>query len=149
VSSLLTIGYEGAAVEDVVGTLKAAGVQVLIDVRELPLSRKKGFSKKALAAVLEADGIDYLHLRDLGNPKAGREAAKRGEGTAFRRIFGVQLASEPAQAALMQAIDIAVQSRTCLLCFERDPASCHRSMVADEMARRHAFQVHHLRAARP
>ena len=143
-SSLLTIGYEGAAVEDVLAALKEAGVEVLIDVRELPLSRKKGFSKKALAG-----GIDYLHLRDLGNPKAGREAAKRGERAAFRRIFGVQLASEPAQAALVQAIDIAAQRRACLLCFECDPATCHRSMVADEMARRHAFQVHHLRAALP
>ena len=147
-NSILTIGYEGAALEEVVATLKQAKVEVLIDVRALPLSRKKGFSKKAFSAALAEAGIAYRHLRDLGNPKPGREAARRGDMEGLREIFGAQLSTDAAEAALEEAGEVATVSRACLLCFERDPATCHRSMVAEELARRHGFDVHHLMAAR-
>ena len=142
--TVLTIGYERSAIEDFVATLRSASVEGLIDVREAPVSRKRGFSKTALAETLANAGVGYRHLGDLGNPKPGRDAAKRGDIPAFQRIFRAHLDSRGAQRALAQAIGIAAAVRTCLLCFERDAATCHRAIVAQEMANRGAFRIRHL-----
>lgn len=143
-STILTIGYEGATVEDFVATLRMADAQVLIDIRNVPVSRKRGFSKKALAEILESVGLKYVHLRDLGDPKPGREAAKRGDMEAFQRIFRAHMESQDAQEALGQALDITARARACLLCFERDHSGCHRSIVAEEMANREAVHIRHI-----
>lgn len=143
-STILTIGYEGATVEDFLATLRIADVQVLIDIRDVPVSRKRGFSKKALAGVLERAGLEYVHLRNLGDPKPGREAAKRGDMKAFQRIFRAHMEGTDAQDALVQASDIAARARACLLCFERDHSSCHRAIVAEEMASRDAIDIRHI-----
>lgn len=143
-STILTIGYEGSTIEDFVATLKLAAVEVLIDIRDVPLSRKRGFSKKSLAQLLESSGVRYVHLRDLGDPKPGREAARRGDMLAFQRIFRTHLQSKGAQEALERALDISVGARACLLCFERDHSGCHRAIVAEEMASREAVQIRHI-----
>ena len=148
VGGIATIGYEGSTVEQVIETLKSADVQVLIDVRDVPVSRKPGFSKTALARLLGQGGVDYVHLRALGNPKPGRVAGKHGDMQAFERIFRDHLNGEPAQQALETALDIASRTRACLLCFERDHTRCHRAMVAEEMARRRGIRIHHLLAHR-
>ncbi len=96
-SAILTIGYEGASIEEFVTTLKLAEIDVLIDVRDVPISRKRGFSKGALSSTVEAVGIKYLHLRDLGDPKPGREAARRGDVQTFERIFNAHLMRNGAQ----------------------------------------------------
>ncbi len=140
----LAIGYEGSTIEDFVATLKLADVQVLLDIRDVPVSRKRGFSKRALAETLEGAGVRYTHLRDLGDPKPGREAARRGDMHAFERIFRTHLEGREAQEALEKAIDIISGARACLLCFERDHSVCHRAIVAEEMANREAFQIRHL-----
>lgn len=142
--TILTIGYEGSTIEDFVATLKLAGVQVLIDIRDVPVSRKRGFSKKALSATLEGAGVGYVHLRDLGDPKPGRDAARRGDMQTFERIFRAHLEGTAAQEALEQAVEITSGVRACLLCFERDHSGCHRAIVAEEMADREAFQIRHL-----
>ena len=142
--TILTIGYEGSTIEDFIAALKFADVQVLIDIREVTASRKRGFSKKALSMTLEGAGIGYVHLRDLGDPKPGRDAARRGDMQTFERIFRAHLEGSAAQKALEQAISIASGERACLLCFERDHSGCHRAIVAEEMASREAFQVRHL-----
>lgn len=138
---LLTIGYEGAEPENFVAALKQAGATVVIDVREVAASRKRGFSKTALADALKAAGIAYVHLRALGTPKPGREAARSGDAKTFEAIFRAHLSGEAAQAALTEAIDIAQAGRACLMCLERDHDRCHRSIVADAMAARADFQV--------
>ena len=143
-SAVLTIGYEGAALDDFIATLLFPNVEVLIDIRDMPISRKRGFSKKSLAESLRGSGLEYVHLRDLGDPKPGREAARRGEIPEFKRIFRAHLAKKTTRAALAEAVDIAATARACLLCFERDHAHCHRSMVADAMSRRRTFMVRHL-----
>ena len=143
-NTLLTIGYEGSTIEDFVSTLKLSEVQILIDVRDVPVSRKRGFSKKALSENLEDAGVKYVHLRELGNPKLGREAAKRGDTQSFERIFREHLACEKSQTALDSAIGIASRARACLLCFERDPLVCHRKIVADEIGNREDFEVRHI-----
>ena len=143
-STILTIGYEGSTIGDFVATLKLADVQVLIDIRDVPVSRKRGFSKKALAATLENAGVEYVHLRDLGDPKPGREAARRGNMVAFERIFRAHLEGREAQEALEKALDISSEVCACLLCYERDHAGCHRTIVAEEMANRGAIPIRHL-----
>ena len=104
----------------------------LIDIRDVPVSRKRGFSKKALSATLEGAGVGYVHLRDLGDPKPGRDAARRGDMQTFERIFRAHLEGREAQEALEQAVEITSGVRACLLCFERDHSGCHRAIVAAE-----------------
>jgi len=143
-NTLMTIGYEGALIDDFIATLKRVDVEVLIDIRDVPISRKRGFSKKSLATALEGAGLDYIHLRDLGDPKPGRDAARRGDIEGFERIFRAHLARDVSQVALARAVDIASRARATLLCFERDPACCHRTIVAAAMADRAPFEVRHL-----
>jgi uncharacterized protein (DUF488 family) len=144
-----TIGYEGTDLTSFLAKLASAGIKQVIDVRDLPLSRKRGFSKTALAAALAESGIHYLHLRDLGDPKPGREAARRGDYLGFLRIYKRHLAGTAAQAALAEATRQATSVRSCLLCFERDHDGCHRSIVADAMTAVTGIEVTHLRVAPP
>ncbi len=144
VRAIYTIGYEGTDLTAFLSTLRVAGIHTLIDVRDRPLSRKRGFSKSALGAALSAVGISYLHMPALGDPKPGREAARRGEYQLFKEIFGQRMASAPAQEALATLEELARQENVCLLCFERDPHHCHRHIIADHLKRESGFLVHHL-----
>jgi len=141
---LATIGYEGATVSDFLETLKSAGIETIVDVRELPLSRRKGFSKTALTAALQTVGIGYHHLRALGDPKAGREAARAGRFVEFRKIFSKHIKTAAAQAALREVLEIIESGEVCLLCYEREPNQCHRTMVADALAEMSDIRVIHL-----
>jgi uncharacterized protein (DUF488 family) len=132
-SVVYTIGYEGTDIDRFVATLKAVGVRRLADVRALPLSRKKGFSKNKLAERLVAEGIAYLPFRQLGDPKPGRDAARAGQYDKFRAIYGAHLESQEARDSLDELLTVADEEPTCLLCFERDPETCHRSIVAREL----------------
>lgn len=127
---LWTIGYEKVGVPDFIAALKAARIKTLIDVREVANSRRAGFSKKALAASLDAAGIAYVHLKALGTPKAGREAARKGDVKTMHRIFEARLAEPESQLALVEAADLAKRGRACLMCLEHDWRDCHRAIVA-------------------
>lgn len=144
---LFTIGYQGASVEGFVAALKAAGVETLIDVRAVPASRRREFSKRNLAASLEAAGLTYVHLAGLGNPREGRDAAKAGHLDDYRRIYTAHLATEAAREALARATEIAAASPSCLMCLEADPAFCHRSMAASRLAGDVGFEVENLAGA--
>ena len=146
---VFTIGYEGADLVSFLAKLASAGIKQIIDIRQLPLSRKRGFSKLALSAALAENGIQYLHLRDLGDPKPGREAARRGDHSGFLRIYKRHLAGTNAQNALAEASNQATAMRSCLLCFERYHEGCHRSIVADAMTAATGIKVTHLRIAPP
>ena len=132
---LFTIGYEQSTQDAVLAALRAAGVTHLIDVRAVPQSRKPGFSKRLLCASVEAAGMRYTHLRGLGTPKAGRDAARHGRTAEMHRIFRAHMAEPAAQVDLAQAAALAAAEPVCLLCFERDPAQCHRSIVAELLGR--------------
>jgi len=144
-AELLTIGYEGCTVQDVLAVLVAAGIELLIDVRAVPRSRKPGFSKRQLAAGLDETGIPYIHLQGLGTPKAGRDAVRAGHPEIMETIFREHMASDRAQADLAQAKSLAREKRVCLLCFEQDPACCHRSIVAEMIARESGQPISNLR----
>jgi uncharacterized protein (DUF488 family) len=124
---VFTIGYEGATQAELIAALRGAGVERVIDVRALPLSRKPGFSKNVLAAGLKEAGIDYVHLRALGTPPAGREAARKGRMDEMKRIFAEQLETPEAGLEAVRLADLAAEKPSALLCFERDPAGCHRT----------------------
>jgi len=143
-TTLFSIGYEKARLAEIVAALKSAGVATLIDVRDRPISRRPGFSKRQLAAGLEEAGICYVGLKALGTPPEGREANRRRDWEVFWRIVDDKLATAEAEHALAEAAAIAAQSPSCLLCYEADWRICHRSRVADILAARHGFTVHHL-----
>lgn len=139
---LLTIGYEGVSLADFLTTLKKARVQRLLDIRELPISRRKGFSKSALSAALAEAGIEYVHERALGSPRALRYRLREdGDLARFFRDFREYLAT---QRALLDTLARAATGAIALLCYERNHAECHRSVVADALARRAKSSIEHL-----
>jgi uncharacterized protein (DUF488 family) len=142
--ALYSIGYEKSRQGDLVATLRTAGVKTLIDVRDRPISRRPGFSKNQLATALGEAGIRYVGMRALGTPPEGREANHKHDWDRFWRIVGEKLATAEAEHALHEAASIAADSPSCLLCYEADWHICHRSRVADILAARHGFTVHHL-----
>jgi uncharacterized protein (DUF488 family) len=142
---LATIGYEGATVQGFLAALREARVELLVDVRALAMSRRPGFAKTRLAANLEDAGIGYLHLRGLGTPADGRAAARSGHHDEMHRIFREHLATPEAQADLATLAGILTGGRrVALLCFEADPAHCHRSLVVAELAKTMPLEVMHL-----
>lgn len=138
---LFTIGYEGAAQADVIARLKEAGVQTLVDVRAIAASRRAGFSKTLLGESLKAEGIDYLHLRDLGTPKTGRDAARRGQVSEMRAIVSEHLKEPAAEVQFERLRTMASEQTVALLCFEADQAGCHRAVLAERLAASDAFEV--------
>jgi uncharacterized protein (DUF488 family) len=141
---LRTIGYEAATQGDVIARLKAAGVAVLIDVRAVASSRRAGFSKTLLAASLADAGIDYVHLRALGTPKAGRQAVRAGHVAEMHAIYDAHLTEPAAQLQLAEALDIARERPAALLCYEADPAHCHRRIVAQRLEAAGGFEIEDL-----
>jgi uncharacterized protein (DUF488 family) len=138
---LFTIGYEGKTQAEFLAELAAAGVERVLDVRAVAASRRPGFSKTALRNALAEEGIDYLHLRPLGTPAAGREAARKGRTAEMRRIYAEQLETDEAALAMEQAMSAVAEKKTALLCYEKDAPGCHRSMLAERMIARQAFEV--------
>ena len=131
---IFTIGYEGATVPEFVAALHKAGVERVIDVRALPLSRRPGFSKSPLKAALEEAGIDYLHLKALGTPAEGRAAARAGRHADLERIYSGQLELPEAIAQSAQMLDLAGERPTALMCMEREPGHCHRTLLLGSVA---------------
>jgi uncharacterized protein (DUF488 family) len=138
---LATIGYETDTLDGMIARLKAAGVETVVDVRAVAASRRPGFSKTMLGNSLRAQDIDYVHLRPLGTPKAGRDAARAGRTEEMRAIFHAHLEEPAAQVALGEATTLAGKRRIALLCYENDAACCHRAIVADEIRARIRCEV--------
>lgn len=131
---IFTIGYEGATQAEFIATLQAAGVERVIDVRAVPLSRRPGFSKNILAAGLREAGIDYIGLKALGTPAEGREAARKGKHDVLERVYANQLELPEAMVQSAQMRELAEEKPSALLCFERDPAGCHRTLLIKAVA---------------
>ena len=129
-----TIGYEGTTVSDFITALRRAGVERVIDVRALPLSRRPGFSKSPLKAALEEAGIEYVHLRALGTPAEGRAAARAGRYVELERIYAGQLELPEAMVQSAQMLELARERPSALLCMEREPAHCHRTLLLKAVA---------------
>ena len=147
---VFTIGYEQSTTDAFFNALAAAKVGLVVDVRAVAASRRPGFSKRQLAAGLDQHGIGYVHLQKLGTPKEGRLAARSGHAETMLRIFERHLATPDAVRELDELTALTKTSLTrpgrpiCLLCYERDPAHCHRQRLADELHARLGVKVEHL-----
>ena len=126
---IFTIGYESATVAEFLAALKEAGVERVIDVRAVPNSRRPGFSKNLLRNELAEAGIDYVHLRALGTPADGRAAARAHRHDDLKRIYAGQLELPEAIAEGAQMMELAKEKPSALLCYERDPSGCHRTLL--------------------
>jgi uncharacterized protein (DUF488 family) len=142
---LYTIGYEKTLLKDVISTLATTHVATLIDVRDRPISRRPGFSKRQLAAAIEDAGMRYVHLQPLGTPPEGRLAGRRREWDRFWGIVEEKLARPEAELALQEAAEIAGAAPSCVVCYEADWQVCHRRRVAEILVQRHGFGVSHLK----
>jgi uncharacterized protein (DUF488 family) len=131
---IFTIGYEATTVAEFIAALTSAKVERVIDVRALPLSRRPGFSKSPLRAALADAGIEYLHLKALGTPSEGRTAARAGRHEDMARIYAGQLQLPEAIAEGAQMLELAREKPSALLCMEREPAHCHRTLLLEAVA---------------
>jgi len=145
---LFTIGYEQTPPKAVLDELQHAGVKLLVDVRAVASSRRPGFSKTQLAAGLDERGIGYVHLRGLGTPKDGREAARGGDMKALSKIYHAHLKTPQAQTEMdeLQAL-VKKAGPVCILCYERDHNACHRKFIAEIIEERNGAKIENLMPA--
>lgn len=139
---VVTIGYEGRTADQLLEALRDRSIDLLVDVRLTPLSRKPGLSKRGLAERLASAGIRYLHVPELGNPKDNRDGFRAGDERSRGR-FRELLSADDASAALDELQELAQEHVIALLCFERDAGECHRELVGEELARRAPVALAH------
>jgi uncharacterized protein (DUF488 family) len=139
---LFTVGYEQAKPAAVLGELKRAKIELLIDTRAVAASRRPGFSKRQLAAALDEEGISYVHLQKLGTPAEGRAAARSGDTDTLWRIYEKHLRSADAQSELHELVGLIKSGkRIALLCYCRDPKTCHRSRIVANVKKKMVVKV--------
>jgi len=119
--TVYTIGYEKSPIEQFIATLLEVGITTLVDVRDVPWSRREDFAKGDLSEVLTAANIQYLHLKGLGNPPDGRDAARAGDRHTYEHLYKERLASGPGRRAIADVVSLAGSEKPCLMCYERDP----------------------------
>ena len=140
---LTTIGYAHATQDAQIAELRGKKVELLADIRALPLSRRAGFSKTSLRAAVEEAGIEYRHFKHLGTPKEGRDAARKGDYATLRRIYEGQLELPEALAQMAEIQALAAEKRTCLLCYCGEAEKCHRSLLIEHVfATRDVLHLH-------
>jgi len=143
--TLFTIGYEQATPAAVMQELKEAKVELLVDTRAVAASRRPGFSKRQLAAALDENGIAYLHLQKLGTPTEGRQAARAGDRKTLWRIYDKHIKKAEPQAELGELVELIKSGkRIVLLCYCRDPKTCHRSRIVANVEARMPVKVEDL-----
>lgn len=133
--SLVSVGYEGRDADELIEDLRQLGVSVVVDVRLNAISRKRGLSKRGLREALERSGIDYVHLRALGNPRENREGFRSGSPVARRRFLRT-LASTDGNAALDELANLGADRVVAVLCFEAEHDTCHRACVIEAVQQR-------------
>lgn len=129
---VVSVGYEGRSVTELIEVLRRQNVFVLVDIRLTPISRKPGLSKTALALSLRAAGIEYVHHRELGNPKANRDGYRTGDARSLA-LYQRILASVSGRSALRHVTELFDGGTVALLCFERNHEECHRHQVVEEL----------------
>ncbi|BBO89776.1 DUF488 family protein [Desulfosarcina ovata] len=148
--TLYTIGYEGLDERQFIAHLTRHGVNVVADVRKLPLSRKKGFSKTALKEMLKQDNIEYLNFRDLGAPKKLRDELYQTWN--YDRFFEKYLKCIEDKQDILEAIHGLINSgkKISLLCYERNPEQCHRKVVAEQIKKLdgNGLEIKHIRSGK-
>jgi len=144
--TVFTIGYEGLDIDAFMSLLTEHSIDTIVDVRELPLSRKPGFSKKALANVLNLSGREYVHMVDLGCPKPVRDRY-REDGDWKRYTEGFMKYLRTQDDAIAELSTLVASANCALLCYEADSNFCHRSMVANAVKDYCGARVTHIKAS--
>ncbi len=141
----MTLGYEGMATGEFVQTLRQSKVRTVVDVRFLPLSRKKGFSRTALTSLLEQNNIAYTSLRTLGTPPEMRKHYKESGDYRWLAVHYLWYLRSQGDV-IAELYELAVAGGCCLLCYEHEPSTCHRAILAQELTRRngHRFRIQHI-----
>ena len=143
--TLFTIGYEQAKPAAVLNELKRAKISLLIDTRAVAASRRPGFSKKQLAAALDEQGIAYIHLQKLGTPAEGRAAAKSGDTDTLWKIYDKHIKKAEPQEELGELVELIKSGkRIALLCYCRDPKTCHRWRIVGHLEKRLPLKIEDL-----
>lgn len=148
--TLYTIGYAGHTLDSFVRALRANRISILLDVRMTPISRKKGFSKRALHRALAEAGINYFHFRPLGSPAELRHNLWADKNyDAFFSAFRIYLRDQ--KQSVSEAAELVSEGNACLMCVEKRPNECHRSVVADAIAEKlgHDVMIRHIPAPTP
>jgi uncharacterized protein (DUF488 family) len=135
---LYTIGYEKLEQELFLQKLFNNNIELLIDIRKNPISRKRGFSKKQLSSLLNSIGIDYIHFPELGSPKEARDNLRsNGDFHKFYELFMEYLDQHPeAYEAIELIINLLEYKKCCILCYESKPEMCHRRILVSEIKKR-------------
>lgn len=142
IAPLFTVGYEQVKPAVVLDELKRAKIELVVDTRAVAASRRPGFSKRQLAAALDETGIGYIHLQKLGTPAEGRAAARSGDTDALWRIYDKHIKTADAQGELRELIALIKSGkRVALLCYCRDPKTCHRSRIVANVKKRLPVKV--------
>ena len=143
-----TIGYEGVGIDTFIACLKQNNIQILADVRERPLSRKPGFSQRALRDAVSSQGIRYQHFQKLGCPPNIRDAYNTDKNWGnYRTAFNRYLALNP--DAVAELVQFVKKCQCALMCFEADQNFCHRSLIARQLEEQYGIRVVNLHPASP
>lgn len=141
---IYTIGYEGIDIDDFLYLLQKHDIETLVDIRELPLSRKQGFSKNALSNHLNLKGFEYIHLPKFGCPKPIRNQYKSDNNwQLYKQAFTAYIQTQSEELA--ELANLAKSSNCALFCFEADYNFCHRSLVAIEINKNHGLSIDHVK----
>jgi uncharacterized protein (DUF488 family) len=140
---IYTIGYEGYTLSEFLELLTKQRVSAVIDVRNRPSSHKQGFSKTPLSTALAKQKIDYVHLPQLGIPRELRVRYREEKDFRILQRY-LETPLEQHHHLLMEILQNFRERNACLLCYEKDPSLCHRSIIADYLAERHGFELNHL-----
>jgi len=135
-TALFTLGYERDSIDGYLNRLIQNNVKLLCDVRKNPLSRKTGFSKRSLASFCERVDVDYIHMPELGIP--GHRRRELNSQADYDALFEEYEREDlPLAADAIQKLGelLMKYNRIALTCFEKEPESCHRHCVAEEMQR--------------
>lgn len=144
--TIFTIGYEGLEIGGFLSLLRLHNIETVVDIREFPVSRKPGFSKNGLASSLQQAGFGYVHKVRLGCPKSIRERYHTDrDWLRYTRGFLEYLNTQ--DEAIIELAAMAARANCALLCYEKDPNFCHRSLVADAVKKLAGAQVTHIRMA--
>lgn len=144
--SIYTIGYEGFDMDNFLSLLRLGNIETVVDIRELPLSRKPGFSKRGLGETLNLNGMEYVHLVKLGCPKPIRDQY-RDDGSWAKYKVGFLRYLKTQSEVIAELAELTSISNCALLCYEADFNFCHRSMVAEAVRTVNGMTVCHLQAA--
>jgi uncharacterized protein (DUF488 family) len=144
---IYTIGHSTRSIEELVEMLRSFDIQLLVDVRTAPSSRRyPHFNRDTLAQRLPAAGIRYAHMKDLGGWRRPQpDSPNTGWRSGGFQGYADYMATDQFREALDTLISMSRERRTAFMCAEATPYRCHRSLISDALTAR-GLSVGHITA---